>query len=177
MDSNNIMEMISNKQTIRTKIGDDILRKIFEYDPTYRNLFTNKVVDGIWGGAWQNWYMNSEECACPFVAVAMKWLFESWGVYKWGEPGYNPRDDPIPPLEFFKYNYFPSDIKIINREMRDIAHYVSIYVNGNRVLYCLVITIEYYENEYASIERDEDSEFYNMIDVFVDRRAGLVVLI
>lgn len=159
-------------------LGDDILRNIFEYDPTYRDLFRKKIVDGIWGAAWRNWYITSDECACPFVAVAMEWLFQSWGVDKWGNPEYNPALDPIPPLIFFKQHYFPSDIKIINNIMiEDTAHYVSIYVDNHRVLYCLVLTIEFYQEEYSSITYDQESQFNNMIDIFLDQRAGMVVLI
>lgn len=159
-------------------LGDDILRNIFEFDPTYRELFKNKVADGLWGAAWRNWYSYSEECSCPFVSVAMDWLFQSWGVDKWGKPGYNPAYDPIPPLIFFKQQYFPSDIRIINHVLLDdTAHYVSIYVDDHRVLYCLVLTTEYYEDAYAAISDDRESGFHNMMDVFVDKRTGMVVLI
>jgi len=185
-------------------LGDDVLRNIFEFDPTYRDLFQARVKDGLWGAAWRNWYAYSEECACPFVAVAMKWLFQSWGIDKWGQPGYDPSLDIMPPLVFFKQQYFPTDIRVVNRpllnnaealldaealgvfgerskassaELEDTAHYVSIYVDDHRVLYCLVLTTEYYEDAYAAITDDRESGFHNMMDVFVDPRAGMVVLI
>lgn len=159
-------------------LGNDVLRNIFEFDPTYRDLFKSKVADGVWGAAWRNWYTYSEECTCPFVAVAMKWLFQSWGVDKWGQPGYDPSLDIMPPLVFFKQQYFPTDIRVINRPfLEDTAHYVSIYVDDHRVLYCLVLTTEYYEDAYAAISDDRENGFHNMMDVFMDPRAGMVVLI
>jgi len=159
-------------------LGDDILRHIFEYDPTFRDLFQTKISKCIWSAAWLNWQKYSEECSCPFVSTTMKWLFQTWGVYKWEQLGYDPKYDLTAPNLFCKKNYFPTNIVVINHPIYDdISHYVSVYINGHREIYCMVVTLEYYQNEYSKIANDEDSEFYDMMDVFVDHYAGFVILV
>ena len=163
-------------------LGDDILRKIFEYDSTYHDLYKTLVETGIWSAAWKNWKMYSDETSCPFVYVAMEWLFQSWGVEKFGDPDYKSAYDIMPPLVFFKQHYFPSDIKIINNTILlgvrdDIAHYVSVYIDGRRVLYCLVMDIDYYEKEYSLVSDDREFVLNNMLELFIDRHNGMVVLI
>jgi hypothetical protein len=159
-------------------LGDDILRIIFEFDTTYREIFTNKVENGIWGAAWRNWYAYSEDCQCPFVETVMDSLFQSWGVNKWGNPVYNPLYDIMPPIVVYKYNYFPSDIRIVNHTINDgISHYVSVYINNQRILYCVVATIEYYNNSYKTIMDDRESEFAELMEIFVDTNKGYVILL
>jgi len=158
-------------------LGKDILSTIFEFDPTYKNKIKSDITPFIWSAAWRNWHANSQKCSCPFVYIVMEWLFKDWGVYKWGEPGYNPDYDIMPPQVYIKENYFPSDIHIVNRVLiPDAAHYVAVYVDDFRVIYGLVVTLEYYMNKYHSVRDDGESEFSGFMDVFMDKNTGMVIL-
>jgi hypothetical protein len=169
--------MSANRLSLKM-LGSDILCKIFEYDNSPKIAYSNCVIGGVWSSVWRYWRNTAEECEIPHVCVAMDWLFESWGVHKYDNPNYDPSTDPNPPLKFFVNQYFPSDISIVENEIIDNKVYnVDVYMNHHSVLRCTVVDFEFYNTEYQQAQEDQDSMFYNLMDVYVDDERRMVLLI
>jgi hypothetical protein len=83
-------------------LGNDILRKIFEYDDTYSEIFTNTVLPSVWKDSWRRWYINSVYNNNPFVLAAIKRF-----TYTFDNGGF---DDYL--FRFIAMQYFVSDLSI-----------------------------------------------------------------
>lgn len=139
-------------------LGSDILMKIFEYDDTYKQTYTNCVNDGnLWSTIWRRWFDSSEDCQRPHIAIAMEWVFMNWGIT--GDA----------PLKYFQKSYFPSDIVIYEQEqMEDNVYEVCVYMKHKCELNCLVVRRSYFDEDYRSITFDQESVFAHWDTVFAN---------
>jgi len=60
------------------QLSPDLLRFIFEFDDTYKQLFQDQVLLDIWQTSWRNWHTS---LLCPYKNLVMDWLMNMWGVY------------------------------------------------------------------------------------------------
>ena len=63
-------------QTLFYNLPSDILKHIYDYDDTYRNIFKNQVKLALWREAWYFWKFGQDYK----VAFVMEYLFLSWGI-------------------------------------------------------------------------------------------------
>ena len=123
-------------------LGQDVMKKIYEYDDTYKTIFSKQVVENIWRAKWRRWLKTAPECQSPFVATVMECLFESWYV---NVPTYL-KDNSA----YFKQFYFSENITISCSEVIPNTLYdVSVYmITGDRgfvrCINCYVTTVEKY---------------------------------
>ena len=78
----------------------DLIIKIYEYDNTYKEYMTNKVLEEIWKKAWFKW---KDTCKCINTIAAINHLFWKWGITDFQSSIY-----------WYKKNYFPNNIFIDN---------------------------------------------------------------
>ena len=136
-------------------LGNDNMRNIFEFDDTYKNIYSKQVVQTVWKESWKHWFRTSSECQNPFVSTVVSYLFNIWGI--------SHNNGTL----YFKKNYLPSDITIESYEVvEDSVYSVYVYIDHHLVMNVLVSTIDYNNAEYMGIEYDEESVFYNMMEVF-----------
>ena len=144
-------------------LGTDNMRNIFEFDNTYKNIYSKQVVSTVWKESWKHWRRTNPMYQNPFVSVAIEYLFSLWGVE-------NPNA-----MLYFKKNYLPSDIQISVYEVVPASVYsVSIFIE-HRNFNCFVSTEEYNKKNYMGIEYDEESNFYNMMEVFTNGEFVLYI--
>ena len=137
-------------KTYFSRLPQDLLINIFEYDDTYREIFKNKISDDLIKKAWfrcndvtytnltYNSYLilmriqiPSNEESLSSVRFAMPHMFEYW---------YNTIDK----LDFYHRNYHPSDlcVTICNVGGRYYNIYVGVHDSYNCIFSGLILTHE-----------------------------------
>ena len=77
--ASNILTMTTMVVNSRLRqLSPDLIRFIFEFDDTYKQLFQDQVLLDIWQTSWRNWHTSM---LCPYKNLVMDWLMNMWGVY------------------------------------------------------------------------------------------------
>ena len=102
------MTLCLNNSSSRSRLSmlfPDLLRHIFEYDGTCKEIFSKDVIPDIWKTSWLNWHAN---LTCPYKHLVADWLLTTWNVY----------DNPMfgsGTYELFRKHYHTSDIVVMTR--------------------------------------------------------------
>ena len=140
-----------------------LLRKIFEYDDTYKTKLQTLVVTSIWEEIWCR-YLNEQEC--PYERAVIDYLLHVWGIT--GPEMYkNP---------FLRRRYFPDGFRIANkRQERDKMHLFAYIQNGTltQVFQGMILTPAQHK-EYCREERGNVEDY---LDVHEDMTTGMVVYV
>lgn len=102
----NIMTTVTMNNSSRLgQLCPDLLRSIFEFDDTYKALFSKHVLLDIWQTTWNQWH---NKLTCPYKYLVMEWLFNQWGVND------NNADESL----WFRKHYHVSDVTVVTRFMK-----------------------------------------------------------
>lgn len=156
----NVVDILSKLKGITGVMG-----KIFEYDDTYKRIFTQEVIPNLWCESWKKKY-NS--ITCSYERAVLGYLTENWGVWEDGHPGYS----------WHKGCSFPGNMSInkyIDAQSGRMMMNVTMSFNkyNNRVFSGMVLTKQQYKEE--CLEETPDDIRY--LDVYEDTESGLTVYI
>lgn len=167
--------LATNPQQIRlAMLGSDILRHIFEYDGTYKQIYKKCITGGsLWSANWLRWYDNSQECRDPAISATMKWLFVTWGITKDGM-------DPfmMASTKFMQHHYFPTDIQFLTWvDFRLDTTEVTVYIGNDRIFTGLAVDNTYYKHYSARVMYEEENKFRNWEIVYLDGENDMAIMV
>ena len=104
---------------IRGEAG--ILRHIYAYDDTYKQVFTKNILPGLWQRAWNQCLAT---IASPYEYAACEYLLDKWGV--WSD---NPSDS-----FWFRKHYFPDGLSMVSSVNQRDEVIVWVYMKVGRLV-------------------------------------------
>jgi hypothetical protein len=166
------------------QLSPDLLRFIFEFDDTYKQLFQDQVLLDIWQTSWRNWHTS---LLCPYKNLVMDWLMNMWGVY----------GDNVDESSYFRKRYHTDKI-VVTTEFVGVDVYNDIlYSDNSQDIYgeednykCQVKVYMKHaagmsvifsgeiltDKQYKAYCQKENHYFENVIDIHSSSDTGLVLL-
>lgn len=145
----------------------DVMRHIYAFDGTYKQIFTDHVLIDIWRRVWEHYLDTVTD---PVIVAVLCHCFEVWGVSETNMATYQPD------MAFVQRHYFPDRMNVFTHEDFDGSVRVMVFMQIRNqtvsVFNGRVLTPEMHdrESQYEGSWRRDDA-------IYEDGASGFVVYI
>jgi hypothetical protein len=122
------------------KLNNDILTKIYEYDSTYREIFSNEIVKYIWKESWRIWYKN-HKYTDPYIIKAIELFISLFDIQNY-----------IIVRNIVSKAYFVSDLIIEKMIRDDNLCRISFNFTVNGIMKICAVRYDIYKCSYTMLD-------------------------